>query len=626
MEGGIGGISHRASLAAPARSRTAPSVWHAGTVASTVPGRPSGPGWYPDPVDPEAGRRWWTGTAWAEATDRVAPPLTVRAVVDRALATVRPIAAPLGVVAVIGAVAVAAAYLAATAGNGVLFGYDWFTEPPPPGVATTVATMAILALCVAIPAIGTAVFGAMAAIAAGCRSPRTAFGESGRALRNHWWWAVPAFAVAVTAAILVVPGPLVVGQFSVVAVRRLTPTTARRLVPMSTRLALGTPATALTTTVWVLGAVAARFPSPPWWGATLIVAAGLAATTAVMALTAVTATASCQAPPVTVRPPVSWMQLRRFPAPVDGIVSVVPPAEQWMPPWPPPHDGRAAGWHRDPSGAAAWRRYDGRRWTQATTSSARRALRGAAIAAVVVALVGSTAAGWWAYAGHDRPELIDDPTVVDAATVACADLRRTLARDGAEPGVQPTPEEFRAETRAIRQVENVSAVGPEVLDDDLPSAEWLADWGALADARDGSPPTAPPAPPDARPVMPIRGGEPVVRRMSGVGPVGCSVPLAVIDDFRIEPGVGDPCAGWDLRLCVRDGRAAVTDAGPGARLVAIVQHGDERSVTEMTVAPDGTASFEVPLPSAGTATAVAVETLAAWTSESDSLVVALPAP
>ena len=83
---------------------------------------------------------------------------------------------------------------------------------------------------------------------------------------------------------------------------------------------------------------------------------------------------------------------------------------------------------------------------------------------------------------------LDDPAVVAAAQRGCA--RLSAALDGfPRPAHGDTPREIlaylRAETQAIRALTaELHAVGSEVLAADPPAAAWLADWEALAAARD----------------------------------------------------------------------------------------------------------------------------------------------
>ncbi len=138
----------------------------------------------------------------------------------------------------------------------------------------------------------------------------------------------------------------------------------------------------------------------------------------------------------------------------------------------------------------------------------------------VLALVTMSAVGLWAYANHDRLELIDRPEVVDVVDAGCTRLRVDLA---ANPVVRvaPAPERaasISAQDRAIRTfVDGVeAALDPQVRADDRPVDEWLGDWTRLVDAREkvaqalahGA---------TAKMVVPHDGGRPITERMASVG-------------------------------------------------------------------------------------------------------------
>jgi hypothetical protein len=87
--------------------------------------------------------------------------------------------------------------------------------------------------------------------------------------------------------------------------------------------------------------------------------------------------------------------------------------------------------------------------------------------------------GFYAYATHDRIQLLELSEILDPAETACGDLVVTLSRPSADRA-----EGILAGNSSIRQlVETVRAVGDDVLADDRPARAWLADWEDLAVAR-----------------------------------------------------------------------------------------------------------------------------------------------
>jgi hypothetical protein len=160
---------------------------------------------------------------------------------------------------------IAVLYVASTFGVGLLFGYAWFNDVPPAGIATTVAVIAQLLLVVLVAATCALTFGAFAALGLGEPSLRNAFVRSRRALIRDIVIAVPGFIVAVLAVMSVVLGPLVVGPLATRAVRKVVGPGVPPTRAFGRSIVLGLIPTAVSVVVWVLGAVAAWFPSPPTW-------------------------------------------------------------------------------------------------------------------------------------------------------------------------------------------------------------------------------------------------------------------------------------------------------------------------------------------------------------------------
>ncbi|MCE6998251.1 hypothetical protein LZG04_26135 [Saccharothrix sp. S26] len=131
--------------------------------------------------------------------------------------------------------------------------------------------------------------------------------------------------------------------------------------------------------------------------------------------------------------------------------------------------------------------------------------------------------GFPACADHDRPELIDDPVVADAAESACAAMAREVHAVVGDP-VQA----IRARNDAVvTMIDAVRAVGEDRIADDRPAAEWLADWRALVDARARHADDLA-AGRDPGWVVPAHDGRPITERMAAVS-LDCAVPPEVTE-------------------------------------------------------------------------------------------------
>lgn len=141
------------------------------------------------------------------------------------------------------------------------------------------------------------------------------------------------------------------------------------------------------------------------------------------------------------------------------------------------------------------------------------------VAAIVVLIV----LGFLVYANHDRPELIDDPDVVEAAERACAAMNREVREVVAEP-VRAI---LTRNDAVIAMIDAVREVGEERIADDHPTGLWLADWRALVDARARY---ADDLAAGRNPgwVVPVVDGRPVTERVGEVG-VDCAVPPEVAE-------------------------------------------------------------------------------------------------
>ena len=125
---------------------------------------------------------------------------------------------------------------------------------------------------------------------------------------------------------------------------------------------------------------------------------------------------------------------------------------------------------------------------------------------------------------RDRVDHLDVEPVKSVAAAACTELRTAV---DALPPLPPTASAAERQARVAEQgrlvdrlVQQVRAVGPEALAEDVPAEEWLGDWAALQAARqswadDGA--TGPLA-------VPVADGRPLPDRMGRVGVAACLVP------------------------------------------------------------------------------------------------------
>lgn len=231
----------------------------------SAPG-PIPPAWYPDPWRPGEWV-WWSGTQWLRPPPPAPlPRVRARTAARLALTELRHQPRPYLAAGTIMLGTIGAGFLTATYGVGRLFGYNWFLEPPPTTIATTAANISMLFLVVLVAATGSWSFGAFAALGLGEPSVRNAYRKSGRQLVRDALIAIPGFAIGVLALMSVVLGPVVVGLLATFAVGRVARAPGGATVSRLGRgITLGMIPTALSAIVWVLGWVAAQFPSPATW-------------------------------------------------------------------------------------------------------------------------------------------------------------------------------------------------------------------------------------------------------------------------------------------------------------------------------------------------------------------------
>lgn len=137
--------------------------------------------------------------------------------------------------------------------------------------------------------------------------------------------------------------------------------------------------------------------------------------------------------------------------------------------------------------------------------------------AAAVIVTGMSAYGFYAFATHDRLELLDLPEVTEAAEAGCGVVTRALERPTGD-----RPAKIFAGNAAIEVlIEDVNALGADKLADDLPAADWLADWRTLAEAR-GEFAARVTADPRASFDLPmIEDGYPITERMTWASGAAC---------------------------------------------------------------------------------------------------------
>lgn len=94
---------------------------------------------------------------------------------------------------------------------------------------------------------------------------------------------------------------------------------------------------------------------------------------------------------------------------------------------------------------------------------------------LIVGLGAATVLGFYAYATHDRLELIDRPDVSERVSSACLRLTSEVEHAGADTRLSE-PERILSQNRAVTQfVADVRALGEGTLSDDHPSLAYLKD-------------------------------------------------------------------------------------------------------------------------------------------------------
>lgn len=228
-----------------------------------------------------------------------------------------------------------------------------------------------------------------------------------------------------------------------------------------------------------------------------------------------------------------------------------------------------------------------------------------------------TAIGLWAYANHDRLELLDSDIVSDRAQRACEQLRASLPTVTQDSSASPTPASVREETFHVRTlVSDVRSVGATALAKDLPAEDWLADWERLATLRDEYANELERDSPARRPTMPTVDGYALAHRMGSVGVVGCNVPLQILDDFDLAAPTTNRAktceSSEDAPMCIDKDRVTFTGLAAGSRVDVIIMLGTERTRVLLTADQRGAAEALNPAPP-GMVVTVFASAIAKWT-------------
>lgn len=135
-----------------------------------------------------------------------------------------------------------------------------------------------------------------------------------------------------------------------------------------------------------------------------------------------------------------------------------------------------------------------------------------------VAFLVLSVVGFLQYANHDRIELLDLPDTADAAALACTELTGVLA----DPVPDRAEQIARGDAAIARLTARMTALGDDVLDDDLPARDWIADWEAVAAAREEVRASVVAGAPATFHVPQTEDGYDVTQRMASVGPEECA--------------------------------------------------------------------------------------------------------
>jgi hypothetical protein len=159
-----------------------------------------------------------------------------------------------------------------------------------------------------------------------------------------------------------------------------------------------------------------------------------------------------------------------------------------------------------------------------------------AVASVIggLALVAVTMLGLWRYATHDRVEVVDDPLMVRTSNVACAMMRQSVHRlaPPSEASIPQRVKAIRAQNEAVGlMVQQIRDVGLDMVTSDLPMPGWLADWEALARARETYAAALAKGRSGALSLkVPVdEEGQSIVTRMNDVG-LDCAVPAELLSN------------------------------------------------------------------------------------------------
>jgi hypothetical protein len=133
------------------------------------------------------------------------------------------------------------------------------------------------------------------------------------------------------------------------------------------------------------------------------------------------------------------------------------------------------------------------------------------------------------YLSHDRPELIDDPPMIEALAEPCAAVQAAAARvDVSAPG----PEQATRLTDVVIAIDDLAAsvagLPTDLVDGDLPTRYWVTDWETLgARITDYSAALTNGTPVELDTPL-TQDGYSVVTRMEVAAPLGCEVPAVLV--------------------------------------------------------------------------------------------------
>lgn len=156
-----------------------------------------------------------------------------------------------------------------------------------------------------------------------------------------------------------------------------------------------------------------------------------------------------------------------------------------------------------------------------------------ALGASGLALVGACAWGvvtvLGPYLSHDRPELIDDPPMIEALEAPCAAVQAAAAKVDVSAPVPERAAQLASVVTAIDDLAaSVAGLPADQVDGDLPTRPWVTDWEILGSRiTDYSAALTNGAPAELDTPL-TQDGYTVVTRMDVAAPLGCEVPAVLV--------------------------------------------------------------------------------------------------